>query len=323
MMARPTAEMQAVLDRLAVEDAGLPDPTTLAPAAGRAQAARANRRWNRDLPELAVEIVTIPGGAGQDMVCRLYRPESCGPGAVLHLHGGGFAFCDLDTHERASRLLALSCGVPVLACDYRLAPEHPYPAGLDDCRAAWRALRDGRFDLGGPLAVAGDSAGANLAVALMLAEAAEHHPLPDAGLLFYGVFGADFSTPSYLGFANGPGLTRNKMIRYWDWYAPPDLRRSPLVAPIEATDEQLLGLPPLYVTAAGIDPLRSEAEAFHARLTALGRGDLFRLHEGVVHGFMQMSLVLEEARTAFAEAGNAFRTLTRKRTTKEEWEENT
>lgn len=229
----PTPQMQAILERLAREDAGLPDPTTLPPAAGRRQAAETSRRWNRDLPEMEVRALTLAGGDGQPMACRIYRPEGAGPqGAVLHLHGGGWAFGNLDTHERAARKLALACRLPVLSCDYRLAPEHPFPAGLEDCRAAWRALRGGAAGLAGPFAVAGDSAGANLALALMLAETApQGGGAPDAGLLFYGAFAADFDTESFRAFADGPGLTRDRMRRFWDWYASGDQRSDPLAAP--------------------------------------------------------------------------------------------
>jgi acetyl esterase len=307
--------MQSILDRLAVEDTGLPDPTTLEPETGRLQAAQANRRWNEeaDLPGgVSVERLTITGGDGQPMACRLYRPLDAGPeGAVLHIHGGGWAFCDLETHERASRVLALACRVPVLSCTYRQAPEYPFPSGLDDCRAAWTALAGGFQGLKGPFAIAGDSAGANLAIAVMLAQAARGETIPDAGLLFYGVYGVNFDTQSYLAHAEGPGLTRAKMMRYWNWYAGPELRDDPLAVPLAAGDEQLAGLPPLYISAAAVDVLRSDSEALFARLKALGRADRYRLHDGVVHGFMQMSNELEEARLAFAHAGEAFRALCR------------
>lgn len=308
-------EMRVVLDRLAVEDAGLPDPTLLPPAEGRALTARLNARWNVDLPAMAaVCSLSVPGGDGRPVPVRLLVPPQADPGFILYVHGGGWAFCSAETHERAARLLALDAGVAVATFDYRLAPEHPFPAGLDDCVALWRAAAAGAVDglpTAGPRAIAGDSAGANLALALMLHEQRQGRRLPDLALLFYGAYGADFDTPSYRDRADGPGLTRAKMMRYWDWYAPPGRvdRADPLVAPLHADDASLAGLPPLYLTAAEIDPLRSDTELLHARLAALGRRDPFRLHEGVVHGFLQMSTRLAAARTAIAEAGSAFRQL--------------
>lgn len=308
---RPTEVMQVILDRLAREDGHLPDPTTLPPAQGRAQAAEGNRRWNRDLPQMArVADFDLPGGAGQPVACRLLVPEGAEPGVILFLHGGGWAFLNMDTHERAARLQAIASGVAVLLCDYRLAPEHPFPAGLQDCIAVWRALRAGTgplADLTGPLAISGDSAGANLALAVMLAESGAGQALPDMALLFYGCFGVDFISPSYVDCAEGPGLTRGKMQRYWAWYLGDWDPQDPEAVPLCASDAALAALPPLYLNAAEVDPLRSDSERLYARLTGLGRKDQFRLYGGVVHGFMQMSLELEEARRALADAGAAFR----------------
>ncbi|WP_103333277.1 alpha/beta hydrolase [Pseudotabrizicola formosa] len=318
---QPSPAMAAILTRLAAEDAGLPDPTLLPAAEGRAQAAHGNARWNRELPEMAeVREVTVTGAAGP-LPCRILVPKGAVRGTILYLHGGGWAFCDRDTHERACRVLAEAAGAVVVNADYRSAPEHPFPAGVEDAGAIWAALKGGHgpfAGLAGPYALAGDSAGANIAMAVMLDANA---PRAECGLLFYGVYGADFATPSYQDFAEGPGLTRAKMQRYFDWYVPQDQRNTPRVAPLCADDAALRALPPLYLNAAEIDPLRSDTERLYARLMALGRADRFRLHGGVVHGFMQMSLELEEARRALADAGEAFRSLTsqppRKDTTRE------
>jgi acetyl esterase len=209
-MSQPSPQMQAILDRLAIEDAGLSDPTLLAPPQGRAQAAAANARWNVDLPEMAsVRNCVVAGPAGA-IPCQILTPKGTPRGTILFVHGGGWAFCSSETHARCARLLAIEAQAVVVLCDYRLAPEHPYPAGLQDCRAVWLALTQAMapFDsLSGPLALSGDSAGANLAMALML----DGVPMPDCALLFYGVYGADFSSPSYRECAQGPGLTRDKM----------------------------------------------------------------------------------------------------------------
>ena len=299
-----TPQMRAVIERLLVEDAGLPDPTTLPPGEGRALAERTNRRWNADLPDMA-EVRDV--GLAQGVAGRVLVPRNDeGKGAILYIHGGGWAFCNMQTHERAARVLAVAAGAPVVTFDHRSAPEHPYPEGLDDCVAAWHAF--GSIFTNRRLAMAGDSSGANLAVGAMLRLQAEGGEAPAAGLLFYGVYDDDFESPSYRLYADGPGLTRAKMQRYWDWYQPVRARRSnPLISPLKASDRALRALPPLYLNAAGLDPLRSDSERFHARLAALGRHDSLRIFEGVVHGFMQMSSVLADALTATGEAGAAFR----------------
>lgn len=298
----PNPEMAAIMARLAAEDGHLPDPMTLPAAEGRAQAEAANARWNRDLPPMETAELTLPGGVAP-RPARLFRPASA-RGAILYIHGGGWAFCSLDTHDRAMRCLAEATGMAVIGIDYRLAPEHPYPAGLDDATAAWRALPEA-LGLAGPVGVSGDSAGANLALALMLREQEAGRPQPDFGLLFYGVYAVDHDTESHRRFGpGGYGLTSAKMIRYRDWYAPdPATWQEPQVSPLAASDAALRALPPLYLNAAGLDPLLGDTLALRDRLHGLGRADPVRVHRGVIHGFMQMTSALAEARTAFAEAG--------------------
>ncbi|WP_343712608.1 alpha/beta hydrolase fold domain-containing protein [Inquilinus sp.] len=301
----PNPEMAAIMARLAAEDGHLPDPTTLPPVEGRAQAEAGNLRWNRDLPPMETAELTLPGDDGP-RPARLFRPDTARR-AILYIHGGGWAFCSLGTHDRAMRCLAEATGMAVIGIDYRLAPEHPYPAGLDDAVAAWRALPEAlaRHGIAGPIGISGDSAGANLALALMLREQSAGRPLPAFGLLFYGVYAVEQETDSHRRFGpGGYGLTSAKMIRYRDWYAPdPATWTHPLVSPLAAGDAALRALPPLYLNAAGLDPLLSDTLLLGERLQALGRGDPVRVHRGVVHGFMQMTLALDEARKAFTEAG--------------------
>ena len=299
----PTADMQRVLERIAAEDAGKTDPMDMPPAEGRAAVERNNTRWNRNKPEMArVEPIDL-GLAAPGTV--LMPAEDEGRGAILYIHGGGWAFCSAATHDRFARVLAIEARAPVVTFDYRLAPEHPFPAGLEDCVTAWGAFA--KAFSGRALGIGGDSAGANLALAAMLKGL---DPRPDAGLLFYGAFAADYEAPSYTTFADGPQLTLAKMKIYYDWYVSPADRAQPLVAPLQATDAALSRLPPLFLNAAGLDPLRSDAEALSARLKGLGRDDPFVVHEGVVHGFLQMTEVLPEAREASRIAGDAFRKLT-------------
>lgn len=291
--------MRDVLDKLSVEDAGLDDPTLLDPQQGRALAAITNLRWQFDLPDMAETSNVMHAG----MPARLVVPHNdAGKDAILHVHGGGWAFCSSLTHEGAARNLANSCCAPVLTFDYRLAPEHPWPAGLEDVVEAWHARDKSRR-----WSIAGDSAGANLALGAMLRLIGTGTDLPHQALLFYGVYGADFSTQSYVHHSNGPGLTREKMQRYWDWYAAESIRNRPDIAPLMAQDAQLAALPPLYLNAAGLDPLRSDTELLSERLLGLGRTDILDVVPGVVHGFMQMSSVLPEARASFERAGKIFK----------------
>lgn len=289
-----------------------PDATLLPAAEGRALVERLNAWWNRDLPQMArAEDVTVPAepalGAGP-RPARLLVPEAARAGLVVFVHGGGFAFCSPATHERCARVLAKETGMAVLLPEYRLAPEYPFPAGLMDAVASLRAAPAIAAAAGladGPMVVAGDSAGANLGLAALLHEIGEGRPCPAAAaLLFYGVFGADFDTPSYLAFQDGPGLTRGKMRRYWDWYLPDaSMRATPLAAPAQARDADLAALPPVFLLAAGVDPLLSDTLALAARLRSLGRDAEPVVTPGVTHGFLQMSRDLPQARDALAAAG--------------------
>ena len=305
---RLAPEMRAVLDRLLAEDGPVPDPTTLPPDEGRALSEASNRRWNSGEPAMArvFRRETPLGG-----MANVYLPDSDrGRDAILFIHGGGWAFCSAATHDGAARQLAQECGAAVVSFDYRLAPEHPYPAGLEDCLTIWAARE--QILPGRRWSISGDSAGANLAVATMLR--LDGRDLPVAGLLFYGVYDADFDSPSYVEIADGPGLTRGKMQRYWDWYAPPangsaDRLADPCLTPVHAADAALAALPPLYLNAAELDPLRSDSEGFAARLAGLGRHDVFDRVPGVIHGFMQMSRWLPQSAQAYRRAGDAFRHL--------------
>jgi acetyl esterase len=303
-----TPQMQAIHEWLLQEDAGLPDWLSLPAAEGRALAARLNRRWNAELPPVAsVTPLRLPGATGGPAIpAQMIEPPDALPGCILFLHGGGWAFCDLDTHQGLMRRLALATRRKVLGIDYRLAPEHPYPAPLADCIAGWRWLAD-ESGIAGPFGVAGDSAGANLALALVLGEQAAGRRVPDAALLFYGIFAADLDSPSYRRFATGYGLTRERMRRFFDWYVPQAQRVDPLVSPIEASDAEFAALPPLFLNAAGLDPLLCDTLAMVERLQRIGARHEFVLHPGLHHGFMLMSSHLPAADEAIGRAAAFFR----------------
>ncbi|TPE49526.1 alpha/beta hydrolase fold domain-containing protein [Amaricoccus solimangrovi] len=315
-----SAELLPELVALQAEaDAATGDPTLLPPSEGRALAARRDGWWNRDLLEMAraedLEIPADPELGTPAVTARLIVPETARPGLLVYVHGGGFAFGSPASHDRCARVLALETGLPALLPDYRLAPEHPFPAGLHDTIATLRAApglaRAAGLAPGGTV-VAGDSAGANLALAALLSEIADGRPVPaEAAALFYGVFDADFESPSYRAFRDGPGLTRDKMRRYWNWYLPdPEARATPLAAPARAAAPALAALPPVFLLAAGVDPLLSDTLVLAERL-----GVEPVVVPGVTHGFLQMSRDLPQARDALAAAAAFIRKTTQEPTT--------
>ena len=302
------------MEKVAAETGPLPDATLLPPAEGRALSARNNQRWNINLPPIASNkelwIAADPTLGSASCRMRILIPENAGGGIVLFVHGGGFAFCSPETHERCARVLANETAMVVAMPDYRLAPEDPFPAGLLDVIACLRALLAGDIDglSALPLFISGDSAGANLALATMLHQQANGRALPDGGLLFYGNYAADLKGASYDRFENGPGLTTARMRRYWDWYAGNNtIDSDPLACPLVATDEALSHLPPLYLMAAGVDPLFSDTVRLHERLKGLGRTDDLEVVPGVTHGFLQNTNELKAAREALRSAGEAAR----------------
>lgn len=314
--ARLSPEMAHLLAWTAEADRGLPDPLTLPGAEARALIEAGNARWNEQLPPVAeVRLLLTPGDASLAAGPRhalVQCPEGAAPGAILFAHGGGFAFGSLPAYQRMFRLLAIASGMTVIGIDYRLTPEHPFPQGLMDTVAAFRALAAAPEAFGvtpGPLLIGGDSAGANLALATILHEQALGRRAPDGALLFYGVYDDDLDSPSYLRFADGPRLTRARMVRFLDWYAPKPLRASPLAMPLKATDAALAALPPLYLNTAALDPLGSETLRLAKRLHGLGRDDALVRHDGVVHGFMQMSSHLDAAGEAITRAGQGCRAI--------------
>lgn len=312
-----SAETVALNQKVLAELGTLPDPTTLPPREGRAQSESASIRNNVNLPDMhSVGEVWIDEDVALGSArCRLkvLVPPNAGAGAILFVHGGGFAFCSPETHERCARVLAIESGMPVVLPDYSLAPEDPFPAGLKDVVSALRSLFPATTAMGvvpGPLLISGDSAGANLALAAMLHEQAAGRPLPDGGLLFYGNYARAFETPSYIRFADGPGLTRAKMQRYWGFYAGTQaIETDPLACPLTASDAALAALPPLYLMAAAVDPLLSDTIELGARLRAIGRNDPLHIIQGVMHGFLQNTNELSAAREALAAAGHAARRL--------------
>jgi acetyl esterase len=260
-------------------------------------------------PVEKVEDRTLPGPEGEVPV-RIYTPAGDGlfP-ALVYFHGGGFVLCDLDTHDGTCRSLANGAGCVVVSVDYRLAPEHPFPAGLEDCYAATRWVSDRGSELGvdgSRLAVGGDSAGGNLAAAVSLLAGERDGPELRFALLVYPVTNCDFSTPSYRDNAEGYFLTADMMKWFWRQYLPdPSDGEKPHASPLRAGD--LRSHPPAHVVTAGYDPLRDEGEAFALRLREAGVPVTSRRYEGMFHGFFGMTALLDVAQEAVGEACDALR----------------
>jgi acetyl esterase len=218
---------------------------------------------------------------------------------LVYLHGGGWVVGSLDTADLTARLLCRRIPAVVASVDYRLAPEHPYPAALDDAWAALGWAFERRAELGhgaGAFAVGGDSAGANLAAAVTLLARDRGGPPIDAQLLVYPVTDASMAQSSYDENGTGLLLTRAAMAWFWDLYASPAQRRDPLVCPLLASD--LSRLPPAVIATAQYDPLRDEGEAYAARLVDAGVPVVCTRFDGLVHGYLGMVTTVPAADAA-------------------------
>jgi acetyl esterase len=242
---------------------------------------------------------------GRRIQTRFHRPKDGRLPILVYLHGGGWVWNSIDTHDRLMRDYAAGGAVAVLGPDYTLSPEAAFPQAIEECAALVRfAAREGA-SLGldpGRILLGGDSAGANLAMGVALLLRATDPDLRLSGLLLnYGVFDADFDTASYREFADGYFLTRDKMRFYWDCYCPrPADRLNPLAAPLRA---DLAGLPPTLLHVAELDVLAAENLAFAAKLRAAGVPLSFEMFRGTAHGFLRAVNHVAAARRAVALAG--------------------
>jgi acetyl esterase len=257
-----------------------------------------------------VEDVEIPGPAGP-IGARLYVPAAfAAPGPlVVYYHGGGHVIGDLDTHDQPCRFLAREIPALLLAVDYRLGPEHRFPAAVDDAMAAFAFAHERAAELGADperIAVAGDSAGANLATVVAQQTAAEGGATPAFQALVYPVTDYSAKRPSYETFATGFFLTREEMDWFRDNYFADagdrsDLRASPILA------EDLSGVAAAHVVTAGFDPLRDEGEDYARRLEEAGVPTTHRREPDLVHGFINAVGVSRRAREALGLVAAAIR----------------
>jgi acetyl esterase len=246
-------------------------------------------------PEPVAEIwdQTI-GGPGGDIGVRIYRPGAGDENlpVLVYAHGGGFVFCDLDSHDGLCRNIANRLPAVVVSVGYRLAPEYRWPAAADDLYAATQWAARNASSLGGDpgrVVVGGDSAGGNLAAVTALMTRDRGGPALAAQFLLYPVIAADFDTESYRLFGRGYYNPKPAMQWYWDQYVPSITDRAhPYVSPLRA---ELDGLPPAVVVIAGHDPLRDEGLAYAAALEAAGVPVVRSQFDGGIHGFMTMPML--------------------------------
>jgi acetyl esterase/lipase len=226
-----------------------------------------------------------------DVPCRLYRSDAMEkPPLLLYLHGGGFVLGGLDSHDDVCAEICDGAEAAVVAVEYRLAPEHPFPAAFEDC---WQVLQYlGRHY--SKIAVGGDSAGGNLAAALSLKARDEGSPKLMGQLLIYPGLGGDMSKGSYVSQAKAPGLATSDVEYYRDIYKGNGSR---FAEPLRETN--YAGLPPAFMVAAGLDPLHDDCEDYAARLRAAGIAALVRHEPLLVHAFIRARHMSEPARDSF------------------------
>ena len=274
------------IDAMLAKLAGRPMLSAGSPEEARAMVA-AGRQALGAGPDLAVvRDIAIPTRSGS--VPARYLASSDAPdGLLLYLHGGGWVVGALDDFDVYARTLAAESGYGVLLLDYRLAPEHPFPAGLEDCIDVLAACIEAKVTgvpVTSPLVVAGDSAGANLATVAIRKSARRDSVALQ--VLYYPVADCDFASSSYIAHADGVGLTAHDMEWFFRHYAPSELWSSPDISPLRAGD--LPGMPPAIIVTAEYDVLCDEGEAYAAMLRKHGVPVTLRRLDGLTHGFVRL-----------------------------------
>ncbi len=291
--------------------AGAPPTHQLSPAEARAGLQEmVDQRGGERVAVAAVTERTVPGPAGAIPI-RIYKPRVAEDLPILlFCHGGGWVLGDLETHDRLCRLLAIGADCLVVAVDYRLAPEDPFPAAPEDCYAALAWVAAHGASLGGDptrIAIGGESAGGNLSAVVALMARDRQGPRLCYQLLLYPVTDlVALETESYNEFATGHSLEKASMAWFIDHYlADPADASNPYASPLHAPD--LAGLPPAAVITAGFDVLRDEGDAYAAKLAAAGVPVTHKCYDGFIHGFYVMTGAITAARPAVDEASALLR----------------
>jgi acetyl esterase len=260
-------------------------------------------------PVAQVDTRIIPGPA-QPLPVRVYRPSLAQDlPALVYFHGGGFVICNLDTHDRLCRNLANASGSVVVSVDYRLAPEHKFPAAAEDAYAATRYVAEHAGDFGVDahrIAVGGDSAGGNLATVVALMARDRGGPTLKFQLLIYPVVDFDDDSPSMREYGQNHFLTHESMAWFAaSYFATAADRRAPYASPWYASD--LRGLPAAMVMTAECDPLCDQGEAYARKLQSAGVAVEVKRYDGMIHPFISLAGIVDGGRTAIADAASAVR----------------
>ena len=297
-------QARALLDLMAQR--GVPPMHTLTPAEARRMYLQRRSFTQPDAPAVGDVHELRADGPHGGIALRAYRPSGAAPDAPLpglvYFHGGGWTIGDLDTHDVLCRELANGAGCAVVAVDYRLAPEHRFPAAVDDSHAAVRWLREQGASLGldaSRIALGGDSAGGNLGAVTAIAMRNAGEAPARLQLLIYPATDMRAVAPSHTHNGQGYLLTADSIAYFRGHYMPDagqwtDWRASPLLA------EDLSHLPPAFVLTAGFDPLRDEGRQYADALSAAGVATQYVCFERQIHGFITMGRIIDEANTALA-----------------------
>ena len=300
-------QCKAFLDRLA--SSGAPPIEQLPVAEARVIRSEMIEAGGPEQSIAEVQNRTVPGPAGPIAV-RVYRPvKNDTLPALVYFHGGGFVICNLDTHDRQCRGLAKASGCAVIAVDYRLAPEHKYPAAVDDAYAATRYIAEHAAEFGVDpkrIAVGGDSAGGNLATVVCLLSRDRGGPPLRFQLLIYPLVDFYDESPSMRQYSKDHFLTRESMDWFTENYLPGrEAGLEPSASPTKAKDFK--GLPPAMILTAECDPLRDQGEAYARKLQAAGVPVELKRYDGMIHPFFQFGGIIDTARVAMADAASAVR----------------
>ena len=299
-------EYQVMFEQLAA--AGPAPSVRDLPVADGRNLYRAARAVNLDLPIHKVSHALLPGPAG-DIPIRIYQPQGDGPfGILVYFHGGGWVIGDLDTADAVCREIATLAEVIVVSVDYRLAPEHVYPAAVHDSYAALQWVNDNLETLqsNGKIGVGGESAGGNLAAVVAQQSRDRGGPPIAFQCLLYPVTDAEMSRPSYSENGSGYLLETTTMEWFWDTYCPDlEQRLNADASPLRA--KNLADLPPALVVTAEFDPLRDEGNAYAHALQAAGNSATLMCCEGLVHDFFSTAAVFGCSRGPFEKTINALR----------------
>lgn len=295
----PLAPEYAALFKQIADQPPAPGLWELTPEEGR-EVYRGMRPVNPELGVHQTKDLNIPGSLG-DIPARIYTPAGEGPfGVLVYFHGGGWVIGDVDTCDAVCREISTLANLVVVSVDYRMAPEHIYPAAVVDAYDATAWARDNMSNLNGnnKLAVAGESAGGNLSAVVALKARDERGPKIDFQCLLYPVTDTDMTRQSYTDNGEGYLLETKSMEWFWDTYCPDvSLRKEAYASPLLA--ESLADLPPALVVTAEFDPLRDEGEAYANALKNAGNDVDYACYEGMVHDFFAMAALFPSARTGF------------------------